>query len=219
MIRVAYIEDHRGQRESFTALLETVDDMQCAGVFPHARAALAGLSADDPPDIVIIDYHLGAMTGVQCLEQLQARFEGRPVHYLMLTIERADATIVEALAAGADGYLAKEEITAADVIDAIRRLHDGGSPMSRDVSRKVVAAFRREPAAAERVARLSRRERQLLGHLADGRSLKESADAMGLAFHTVASYTKKLYRKLGVNSAREAVRATAGALPPKPEQE
>ena len=124
---------------------------------------------------------------------------------VMLTVFEDTEKIFAALAAGASGYLLKR-LAPAKLLEAIREVHEGGSPMSAPIARKVVLSLQPVLAApgAETVG-LSPREREVLDGLAEGHAYKQIADKLGVSIHTVRNYIRRIYEKLHVCSRTEAV--------------
>ena len=115
-----------------------------------------------------------------------------------------DDKIFEAIREGASGYLLKKT-RPLDIVDAIRELHQGGSPMSPSVARKVVHYFQNGPALKEEDFQLTAREKEILFSLVDGLSYKKIADKYYLSVHTIRKHISNIYEKLHVNSSPEAV--------------
>jgi RNA polymerase sigma factor (sigma-70 family) len=122
----------------------------------------------------------------------------------MLTAYEDTENIFNALKAGANGYLLKRT-SRAQLLDAIRDVHRGGSPMSAHIARKVVQSFQQSPAAAQETEDLSPREREVLDCLAQGFLYKEIADKLGISYETVHTYIRRIYEKLQVRTRTEAV--------------
>jgi len=122
---------------------------------------------------------------------------------LMLTVYEESEKIFNSLLAGASGYLLKRTSTA-ELLDAIRQVHDGGSPMSSSIARKVVAYFNQMGTAKSSTAALSPRELQVLELLAKGMAYKNIADELSLSIETIRMNVKHIYTKLHVHSRGEA---------------
>jgi DNA-binding NarL/FixJ family response regulator len=125
----------------------------------------------------------------------------------MLTSFESNDAIFESLAAGATGYVLKRA-PGLQIIEAVRDVHGGGSPMSSAIARKVVGFFgkRVDPAPSPEVDRLSERERAVLVALAEGQQYKEIADTLGISINTVRNHVKHIYEKLQVNTRLDAVK-------------
>src|SRR5262245_13019959 len=203
-LRVAIVEDDDRLRDEFARLVDSAGDMTCVNASPTAEAALAALPAA-APDVVLMDVNLPGLSGIECTRRLKA---ARPdTQIVMLTSFESTDTIFEALASGATGYVLKRA-TGLAIVEAVREVHAGGSPMSPAIARKVVSFFgkRVDPAPAPEIDRLSDRERAVLVALAEGQQYKEIADTLGISIDTVRNHIKRTYEKLQVNTRLDAVR-------------
>jgi DNA-binding NarL/FixJ family response regulator len=133
--------------------------------------------------------------------------------FVMITVYDDADHIFRALAAGASGYLLKQ-VPRAELLAALRDVHEGGSPMTSKIARKVVQAFHAPRAAAAETAELSPREQELLDLLARGYLYKEIAEAMKITVGTVNTYIRRIYEKLHVRSRAQAVAKTRPPLAP-----
>jgi DNA-binding NarL/FixJ family response regulator len=122
----------------------------------------------------------------------------------MLTVYEESDQIFDSLKAGASGYLLKRSAQT-ELLDAIAQVHQGGSPMSSLVARKVVQFFNHLGDAAPQLQRLSPREKEILELLSRGAAYKEIGDQLSLSIHTVRMHIRGIYGKLQVHSRGEAV--------------
>ena len=200
-IQVSVVEDSESLRSGLATLLDDAPDLHCHSTCADAEEALERLPAD-APDIVLMDIRLPGMSGIECVTRLVALMP--KVRILMLTAYEDSEDIFQSLAAGAHGYLVKS--TAPEqLLDAIREVAAGGSPISGSVARKMVAFFRAQPAVPGGVAALAPREREVLKLLADGCPYKEIAAAMQVSLGTVRTYIERIYEKLHVHNRTDAV--------------
>ena len=200
-IKVAFVEDNSGLRDSFERLLSTADDMCMVGRFVDGESALEGL-ATAGADVVLVDINLPGISGIDFIRQAKAAMP--QVQFLVLTVYDDPTRIFQALAAGANGYLLKR-VAPADLLAAIRDLHGGGSPMSGSVARKVVQSFHRMGASPCETENLSPREKEILQLLSDGYLYKEIAEQLVIGIETVRTYIRRIYEKLHVRTRTEAV--------------
>jgi DNA-binding NarL/FixJ family response regulator len=200
-IQVSVVEDSEKLRRGLTALLNDAADLQCKSTFPTAELALQRLPSD-APDIVLMDIRLPGMSGIECVARLAELVPKARI--LMLTAYEDSEEIFQSLAAGAHGYLVKST-EPEQLIEAIREVAAGGSPISGSVARKIVDFFRVKPAVTDSVASLAPREREVLKLLADGCPYKNIASAMNVSLGTVRTYIERVYEKLHVHSRTEAV--------------
>jgi DNA-binding NarL/FixJ family response regulator len=200
-IKVAIVEDDAGIRSGLALLLRRANTFKLTGDYPDAETALLEIPKD-PPDVVLMDINLPGIKGPECVRQLKAQLPS--VQFLMLTVYEDGDSLFNSLKAGASGYLLKRTAPAR-LLDAIRDVHAGGSPMTPQLARRVVQFFM-EPAEKESpVASLTPGEKEFLDQLAKGYAYKEIADRMNISIDTVRSYVRTVYEKLHVHSRTEAV--------------
>jgi len=149
-----------------------------------------------------MDINLPKMSGIECVRQLKRLVPG--VQILMLTVYEDSEKIFDSLLAGAGGYLLKRT-PQAEIMDAITEVHRGNSPMTGHIARKVVQYFNQRGSAETEIEKLSKREKEVLDHLAQGIPYKEIADVLCLSIDTVRMHIKGIYGKLHVHSRGEAV--------------
>jgi DNA-binding NarL/FixJ family response regulator len=123
---------------------------------------------------------------------------------MMLTVYEDTENIFNALAAGASGYMLKRT-PGAELLEAIREVQRGGSPMTTHIARKVVQSFQRGGGTDDPTAALSEREQQVLDLLSQGLIYKEIAEKIGISYETVHTYVRRIYEKLQVRTRTEAV--------------
>src|SRR6266702_4631488 len=157
-IQVAIVEDDEGIRSSLGALIRRAPALRLAGDYPDAEAALKEIPLR-PPDVVLMDINLPGMNGVECVRQLKAAMPA--VQFLMLTVYEDSDSLFNSLKAGASGYLLKRTASAR-LLEAIRDVYAGGSPMTPQLARRVVQYFSRPPAGEPSVSRLTPGEREFL---------------------------------------------------------
>jgi DNA-binding NarL/FixJ family response regulator len=201
MITVSIVDDEKELRESITTFVNGSPGFHCIGAFSSAEAALKGLPVDKP-DVVLMDINLGGMNGIECVERLKAEVPAMQI--LMLTVYEDTDQIFKALSAGASGYLLKRS-SPAKLLEAIREVHGGGSPMSSSIARKVVASFQKAKQTGEKDIHLSPREEMVLDCLAKGLTYKQIADQLSISIDTIRTYLRRVYEKLHVQSRTEAV--------------
>lgn len=202
MITVSIVDDESQLRQSIVTFINGSTGFRCLSAYGSAAAALQGL-ATERPDVVLMDIHMAGMNGIECVERLK---ELRPeIQIVMLTVYEDTEQIFRALAAGASGYLLKR-LNPDKLLAAIQEVHEGGSPMSHSIARKVVASFQKAgPPGRQEPALLSPREQMVLDCLAKGLAYKQIADQLGISVTTIRSYLRRIYEKLHVQSRSEAV--------------
>ncbi len=200
VIRVAIVEDDADLRETVKSILDQTEGFVCCGAYGNPHEALKRLP-EERPDVVLMDIKMPGMTGIECVARLKNACPD--IKVVMLTVYEESDQVFESLAAGALGYLAKSA-PLSRVLDAIREVHAGGSPMSAHIARMVVERFQSRHTEDPR-AELSVRERITLQHLSRGRTYEHIADEMGVSVSTIRTYITRIYGKLQVHSRTEAV--------------
>jgi len=199
-IRVALVEDNPVEREGLMNILKKHRDIECAAVCRTAQEALEMLP-ECRPDVVLMDINLEDESGINCVRKLRPVL--RETQFMMLTIVEDHEKIFDSLSAGATGYLLKGT-GPEKLIEAVRELHDGGSPMSGQIARHVIRAFQRDSYSGP-AAKLTPAERQVLERLGRGLLYKEVAEELKVSIHTVQTHVWSIYRKLEVHNRTEAV--------------
>jgi len=200
-ILVSVVEDSAKLRRAMAAMLNAAPDLHCQSTCADAAEALQRLP-QDRPDVVLMDIHMPGMSGVECVARLIGQMP--QVRIIMWTAYEDSDEIFASLAAGAHGYLMKSA-EPEKLLEAIREVAAGGSPISGNVARKIVDFFRAKPPAQGSIALLAPREQEVLKLLADGCPYKEIAAAMNVSLGTVRTYIERIYEKLHVHSRTEAV--------------
>jgi DNA-binding NarL/FixJ family response regulator len=193
-ITVSIVEDNDQLRGTLARVISRAEGFRCISQYPNAEAALLGLPKDRP-EVVLMDINLPGMNGVECVRQLKQ--VAPQIQSLMLTVYEDTDNIFAALAAGASGYLLKRTKTA-ELLDGIREVHRGGSPMTTHIARKVTQS-------SQATENLSQREQEVLDCLSNGFLYKEIADKLGISYETVHTYIRRIYEKLQVRTRTEAV--------------
>ncbi len=200
-ITVSIVEDNDQLRGTLARVINRAEGFHCLSQYPDAEAAVEALPRDHP-DVVLMDINLPGMNGVECVRRLKQLAPDSLV--IMLTVYEDTENIFNALAAGASGYLLKRT-PRAEVLDAIREVHRGGSPMTTHIARKVVQSFQQTGASSQPTESLSPREQEVLDCLSKGFLYKEIADKLGIGYETVHTYIRRIYEKLQVRTRTEAV--------------
>ncbi len=208
-VRVAIVDDDPAYRGALADLLSLEQPFELKAVFEDARGVLAEArgAQDTPWDLVLMDMEMPAIDGITATAELKVLHPGLLV--VMLTAFEESDRIVRAIVAGADGYLVKRT-AGQEVVDEIRSVIAGGSPLTPSVARSVLASIRAglaTPPDAEASSRLglSEREADVLRALVDAKGYKQIAYDLHISVDTVRSHIRKVYRKLQVHSAPEAV--------------
>lgn len=201
-IKVSIVEDDSSIRETLRSLFIFEEGMEAFTVHSTAEDALMRLG-ETCPDVVIMDINLPGQSGIDCVRQMSQRCMS--TQFLMYTVHDDDHRVFEALKAGANGYILKSS-TPDQILDAVRELSTGGSPMSAHVARRVVTHIR--PAKQERSngsELLSARENEVLALLAEGLLYKEISERLGITVGTIKQHIHRIYDKMHVQNRTEAV--------------
>jgi DNA-binding NarL/FixJ family response regulator len=200
-IKVSIVEDNDQLRGTLARLIGKADGFEIVSQYASAEAALEGLPKDRP-EVVLMDINLPGINGVECVRRLKQ--VAPEISAVMLTAYEDTENIFNALAAGANGYLLKRA-PRAELLEAIREVHVGGSPMTTHIARKVVQSFQKAPASPQTGETLSTREQEVLDCLSQGFLYKEIAEKLGISYETVHTYIRRIYEKLQVRTRTEAV--------------
>ena len=201
-ITVSIVEDNDKLRGTLARVLSRAEGFQFVSEYSNAEDALKDLP-DAKPEVVLMDINLPGISGVECVRQLKQLLPQTQV--MMLTVYEDTENIFNALAAGASGYMLKRT-PRDELLEAIREVHRGGSPMTTHIARKVVQSFQRAATTATSpTENLSEREQQVLDLLSQGLIYKEIADKLGIGYETVHTYIRRIYEKLQVRTRTEAV--------------
>jgi DNA-binding NarL/FixJ family response regulator len=201
IIKVAIIEDRREIRDGLGMLINGTEGFKCVGNYRSMEDALPRIGSD-LAHVVLCDIGLPGMSGIEGMRILKERFPD--LLLLMLTIYDDDEKIFNALCAGACGYLLKKT-PPAKLLEGLREAVDGGSPMSPEVARRVIALFRdiRPPERAD--YELTPHETRLLKLLVEGHNYKTAALELSVSINTISFHMRHIYEKLQVHSKSEAV--------------
>jgi len=206
--RVVLVDDHGLFRAGVRAELEgRVEVVAEAGTVEEAVAAIA----EHDPDVVLLDVHMPGGGGVEVLRQAA---QARPaVRALALSVSDAPEDVIAVIRAGARGYVTKT-IGAAELADAVRRVHEGDAVFSPRLAGFVLDAFSGAaapppPGADAELDQLTPREREVLQHLARGYMYKEVAQRLGISAKTVEAHVSAVLRKLQLSSRHELTRWAA----------
>ena len=200
--KILVFDDNCGRREALQLLIESSDDLEFVGAKENCNNVEVDI-LQLKPDVVLMDIDMPGTNGIEGLKRI--RVQAPEVFIIMQTVFEDDERIFTAIHAGAHGYFLKK--TKPDkLIEGIRDVLEGGAPMTSSVARKVLHMFTQQ-ASDKRFNQfdLTDRELEILSMLAKGMSYKMIADAGCITFHTVNSHLKKIYEKLHVHSATEAV--------------
>jgi DNA-binding NarL/FixJ family response regulator len=202
MIRLLIFDDNPILLDGLRLILQESDTIFLAGSYPTAEHALPAIRKDKP-DVVLMDIQMPGISGIEAVRNIKGTFPELPI--LMQTVFEDTEKVFAAICAGASGYILKTT-TSEKLLEAIKEVYAGGSPMSPPIARKVLQLFQHQFADVQQdYQALTPREREVLSCMVKGQSYKMIADVCNITFNTVHSHIKKIYEKLHVNSASEAV--------------
>jgi DNA-binding NarL/FixJ family response regulator len=211
-ISVFIVDDNRELRSALEEIIGMSQGFNCIGSAGSAEEAMETIPILKP-DVVLMDIDLGGKeTGIDCVKELKDRVSA--TNFMMCTVYEENDKIFEALRAGASGYILKKTAPA-KMLESIRELYEGGSPMSSQIARKVVAAFQnRVPGAVPKdnmdISILSAREREILELLSKGMMYKEIALRLYISQETIRKHAYRIYEKLHVGNRVEAINKFLG---------
>jgi len=204
-ISVCIVDDNKELRNALEEIISMSDGYKCIGTIGTPDEAVRQIPLLRP-DVVLMDINLGSKeSGIDCVRTLKPRIPA--TNFMMCTVYEENEKIFEALSAGASGYILKKT-TPSMMLDAIRELYEGGAPMSSQIARKVVAAFRQKTPAMTGPGELdilSNREKEILELLSKGLMYKEIAAQLYLSPETVRKHVYHIYEKLHVSNRVAAV--------------
>lgn len=201
MIKVAIVEDDSKIRESLKLILNGSREYNCIALYEDAESALHDLPNKNP-DVVLMDINLPQMSGIECVRLIKQKIP--ELHIIMLTMYQDSQKIFNSLQAGAIGYLHKSS-SPVEILQAIKDVYNGGSPMSAQIARKVVQSFYRPNSDFESTVKLTERETEILDLLSKGYINKEIAEQLSISPDTVHNHLRRIYEKLQVRTRTEAV--------------
>ena len=203
--RIAIFDDNKNIRESIAMLLNTMPDLLVVGTFSHVLDCVDDVK-ECKPDIVLMDIEMPGMTGIEAVKAIKKELPH--IQILMQTVFEDDDRVFDSICAGASGYILKNHINTR-LLDSIRELQYGGSPMSPSIARKVLTKLQQIPQHVSPGEapdyHLTAREKEVLGCLVKGLSYKMIAADLIISYETVRSHVKKIYEKLHVASLTEVV--------------
>jgi DNA-binding NarL/FixJ family response regulator len=201
MINIVIVEDNKTIREGLSILINATDGMKCVAHYKSCEKMLEYFE-DDAPDLMLMDIGLPGMSGIEGIKEVKKR--NPDIVILILSIYERNDYIIEALCAGASGYMVKKT-PPAQLISALVDAHKGGSPMNSHIARKVVNLFQNFVRPASGDVTLSQREKDILKGLSSGKNYKMLSDELCISVDTVRYHIRNIYQKLQASSQSEAV--------------
>ncbi len=201
-IRVLLAEDHTLVRKGLRALLDEAEDITVIAEAANGRDAVAKVE-EKHPDVILMDISMPLLSGLEATHQISERIPGAKI--IILTVHANEEYILQALKAGAAGYLLKEAAPT-DLIRAIKVVNQGEAFLSPSISRSVIRDYveKTELLTCEtRYDRLTSREREVLQLIAEGYPIKDIATHLSISDKTVRSHRKNLMNKLDIHNTAQ----------------
>jgi DNA-binding NarL/FixJ family response regulator len=200
-IDIWLIEDNHRYRKTIAGLMGHAEGIQCSHAMATCEEAIQLAKKEPPPHVILLDIGLPGMNGIQGIEIFKSLLPS--THIIILTIYDDNNKVLDAICAGASGYLLKDS-SPEKIMDAIQEVMAGGAPMNMQIAYKVLEMFRnRHPQKPD--YGLTEREKEILQHMITGLTKQQIAEKLFLSFHTVNTHIKNIYNKLHVNTRSGAV--------------
>ena len=200
-VKILIYDDNEALRASMEALIGDEPDFELLAAMPNAETVETDI-AEMRPDVILMDIDMPAVNGVQAVRRIRQVHANLPI--IMLTVFDDNENIFNAICAGASGYIIKRYATE-EIPAGIRNVLSGGAPMTGSVARKVLMMVPQAKTGDQEKSDLSKRETGILQFLVNGYSYKMIAAELNVSIDTVRFHIKKIYDKLHVHSATEAV--------------
>jgi DNA-binding NarL/FixJ family response regulator len=201
MIKIGIVEDNNTLRKSLTTLINDAEGMECVLSLNNLLHILKEIEKSTP-NVILMDIGLPNISGIEGVLTVKTFYPA--IQIMMFTVFEDADKIFEAIRNGASGYLLKKT-PPAEIIEAVRELHNGGAPMSGSIARKVLQSFHVQPVAVDEEYLLTPREKEILSSLVEGASYKKIAEKYIVSINTIRTHICSIYHKLHVNSKAEAV--------------
>lgn len=202
MIRIAIVEDNATMLSALRDWVSHDPAFLCVCACSTGREAIMRIP-EARPDVVLMDIQLPGVSGIACTARLKQMLPA--LRIIMVTVYRDNDRIFQALKAGACGYLLKRSAPE-DVLRSIHEVMEGGSTMTPEIARMVVASFHKPGPPRDVSEILTSRESEILGFVARGLTDKEVGAELDINFDTVRNHLKHIYEKLHVGSRTQAAR-------------
>lgn len=206
--RIVVVDDHELFRESLVTLLSMEQDLEVVGRAGNGEEAVEVVAATQP-DLVLMDIHMPVASGLEATERIRTLYPATRV--LILSISQDEEDLLEALRAGASGYVQKDSGKSV-FLRSVRQVLADETALSARQTASVLAALRRtaepqeQPVATQAESDLTNREREVLALIVQGKSNDEISRTLTVSLYTVKSHVRSILTKLGVENRREAAK-------------
>lgn len=201
MIKVVIYEDDDAFRETLCILVKGTEEYELKGAFDNCDHIETHLKKFQP-DVILMDINMPGTGGLEGLRIVRGSSPSAQV--LMCTVFDDNENIFKAICNGANGYLLKKS-SPSKIIEAIKEVHEGGAPITSNIARKILELFPKAPARSAEIDKLAKREQEILQLLMNGYSYKMISAELQISVETVRTHIKRIYEKLHVHSAQEAI--------------
>jgi DNA-binding NarL/FixJ family response regulator len=201
MTTVLVYDDNVSLRESIVRMVQMSDHLLLLGSFENVLQVKEQVK-ELKPDVILMDIDMPGLNGIEAVKQI--RIFDNKVPVIMLTVFDDNKHVLEAICAGASGYLLKKHISDR-LYEAINDVMEGGAPMSPGIARMVIESMQQKQVADDNKYNLTQREKEILQNLSKGNSFKMIAADLAISIDTVRTHIKRIYEKLQVHSQTEAV--------------
>ncbi len=200
-IGIVIYEDNNNLRESLCNLITFSKDLLLLGNYARVEEVTTQIE-EMQPDVILMDIDMPGMNGIEAVKQI--RTFNQQVQIIMLTVFDDNRHVLDAICAGASGYLLKKHISD-HLLDAITQVLQGEAPMSPGIARMVIQSMQQNSKPVNNNYNLTQREKEILSNLSKGNSYKLIAADLTISIDTVRTHIKNIYEKLQVHSQTEAV--------------
>ena len=201
--QVIVFDDNSSRRNSLEILINQEENLFCAGTFEDCSEVLDNIE-DTSPDVILMDIDMPKVNGINGVKIIREKYPKLCI--IMQTVFEDDDKILDAISAGANGYILKKA-NPAKIIEAINEVINGGAPMTGSIAKRVLELFNKKTSSTiDPSYKLTDREKEILAALVKGLSYKMVAEACSISVYTVNAHIRNIYEKLQVHSVSEAVR-------------